>query len=263
MAGKASANRRVEQGGATEVETDGSMLERLAATLAEAGIHIAAEIDADRLVLSGEVDSEANRQAALDVAGALAEPRGLRLDDAIEVMDVSPDGAFLGQEESAAAGDDFAYADPEANPDARFDPRFETEPDFMEDVGTSDSMVAAAEAVPYFPPTDPVVRPTTDEQQLAVVGGFETTAMDDRGGASGADPRNDDELARSVHRALREDALTIDLAIRIGARDGVVVLRGEVTTLEDAENAEAVASRVEGVSEVREELTLPGLSRAR
>ena len=80
---------------------------------------------------------------------------------------------------------------------------------------------------------------------------------DERNG--GAVPLNDDDLARVVRRELREDALTIDLDVQVAARDGVIVLRGQVITLEDAENAEAVAARVEGVREVREELTIPGL----
>lgn len=253
---------------AIDRDQDGSddrlLLNRLDAILNEAAISLATELDADRLVLSGQVDSEENRQAALDVAKALGEPRGLTIDDAIEVMDVSPDGAFVAEDGSVDRVDtDFAYADPDANPDARFDPVFETDPDFTGDIGTSDSEEAAAEAIPYFPPTDPVVRPTTGDEQLAVVGGFAETSMDDLGDGAGFDARNDDDLARAVHRALAEDALTIDLPIRVGAKDGVVVLGGDVATLEDAENAEAVASRVGGVREVREELTLPGLSRDR
>lgn len=256
--------RTPTSGGPGTATDDEAMLGRLDETLREAGIFVAVELDADTLVLSGEVDSEENRQAALDVATALGGPRGLTIDDDMVVTDVSPDGPFIGQDSGEArGGGDYAYADPDANADARFDPVFETEPDFTEDVGTTDSEESAEEAVPYFPPTDPVVRPSYDDEQLAVVGGFEATAMDDLGDAASFDVRNDDDLAQAVHRELAEDALTIDLLIRVGVSDGVVVLRGEVPSLEDAENAEAVASRVGGVREVREELTLPGLSRDR
>ena len=85
--------------------------------------------------------------------------------------------------------------------------------------------------------------------------------MDDLEGAASFDARNDDDLAQAVQRELMEDALTTDLPVRAAAVNGVVVLRGEVPTLEDAENAEAVASRVGGVREVREELTITGLTR--
>ena len=242
---------------------DEQMLRRLNGTLEEAGIFVAAELDGDTLVLSGEVDTQESRQAALDVATALAAPRGLRIDDAIEVIDVSPDQAFIGRGTAEeAGGGTFAYTDPDANPNAQFDATFELEPDFTTDLGTNDSQEAAEEAVPYFPPTDPVVRPSHDAEQIAIVGGFEATAMDDLVGTASFDDRNDDDLTQAVHRELAEDALTIDLSIRVVAVDGVVFLRGEVETLEDAENAEAVASRVGGVKEVREELTIPGLSRS-
>ncbi len=243
---------------------DDAMLARLDATLSEAGIAVGAELDGDTLVLSGEVESEENRQAALDVARALGEPRGLRVDDALSVIDVAPDSPFLGDlSADTLGGGNFAYADPDANPDAQFDPVFETEPDFTEEIGTTDSQESAEEAVPYFPPTDPVVRPTTGDEQLAIVGGFGATSMDDLVGGASFDVRNDDDLAQAVHRELAEDGLTTDLLIRVSAADGVVTLRGDVPTLEDAENAEAVASRVGGVQEVREELGLPGLRRDR
>lgn len=241
-------------------KTDQGMLDRLDLVLEEAGVSLASEVRDGRLILSGQVDSEEYRQAALDVATALAEPEGLGVEDAIEVLELSPDDAFIGGDRGDdLGGGEFAYAEPDANPSAQFDPAFETEPDFTGDTGTSDPQEAAAEAEPYFPPTDPVVRPSTTDQQLAVVGGFEATATDDLDGTAGFDVRNDDDLAQAVHRELAEDALTIDLPIRVEVVDGVVVLRGEVPSLEDAENAEAVASRVGGVQEVREELTVAGL----
>jgi hypothetical protein len=110
--------------------------------------------------------------------------------------------------------------------------------------------------VPYFPPTDPVVRPSDDPEGLEVVGGFAPTAMDDPETETGVFPNTDDDLAEAVRRELIVDAATADLAgrIRVFARNGVVVLRGAVETLADAEEVEAVAGRVEGVVEVREEL---------
>lgn len=245
-----------------EATGDEAMLARLTSTLEGVGIFVAAELDGEMLVLSGAVDTVENRQAALDVATALAAPRGLRVEDAIEELDVSPDGAFLGDDTAEnRGGDDFAYADPDANPQAQLDPAFETEPDFTDSIGTTNSETAAAEAVPYFPPTDPVVRPTSGPEQLAVVGGFEATSMDDLAEDVDVDGRNDDDLRQTIHRELREDALTTDLEVRVAVRDGVVTLRGEVPSLEDAENAEAVAARVIGVQEVREELSVAGLRR--
>jgi len=96
---------------------------------------------------------------------------------------------------------------------------------------------------------------------LEVLGGFSATSMDDTADDAGFDVRNDDDIARDVPRELREDALTTELEVRVAVRDGVVRLRGEVPTLEDAENAEAVASRAGGVVEVLEEITIPSMSR--
>ncbi|MDQ3044100.1 MAG: BON domain-containing protein, partial [Chloroflexota bacterium] len=59
----------------------------------------------------------------------------------------------------------------------------------------------------------------------------------------------------------RNDALTTDLELRVTVLDGIVRLHGEVPTLEDAESAEAVASRVGGNLEIREELTIPSMNR--
>ena len=235
-----------------------AMLARLTATLEAASIFVAAELDGDTLVLSGEVDTAESRQAALDVATALATPRGLRVDDAIDVLEISPDLAFGAADESGQARSEFAYADPDANPAARLDPTFELEPDFTNDFGTTDSEEAVAEAVPYFPPTDPVVRPSSDPEQLEIVGGFSATSMDEPAADTALATPGDDELAQLVLRELREDALTTDLAVRVAAVDGVVFLRGIVRTLEDAESAESVAGRIPGVREVREELSIAG-----
>lgn len=139
-----------------------------------------------------------------------------------------------------------------------------TEMDFNdEDVGTIDTAEATGEAVPFFPPTDPVIRaaPRNDEG-YEVVGGFSETSM--------ATPINleelpaqvlagDDEIARMVRLALEEDASTTDLPIHVFVRGGVVHLRGPVPSLADAELAESVAARVPGVVEVREELDVAGM----
>ena len=92
-----------------------------------------------------------------------------------------------------------------------------------------------------------------------VLGGFdsepgitvERSAMDNQPG--------DEALADAVRRELREDAATSELSIVVAVRQGVAHLRGRVTDLEDAENAEAVASRVPGIREVVEELEVASI----
>jgi osmotically-inducible protein OsmY len=58
---------------------------------------------------------------------------------------------------------------------------------------------------------------------------------------------------------LAEDSATADLNVLVFVRRGVVHLRGQVSDLDDADNAESVAARVPGVVEVVEELEVAGL----
>ncbi|HEY7036766.1 MAG TPA: BON domain-containing protein [Thermomicrobiales bacterium] len=246
----------------TAPDATADVIARIHDTLAEADIHVAVEIADGTVFLSGELDSEANRQAALDVAHAIADPGGLKVDDALDVLPDEPEEVYDDPGPTARA--EFGYIDPDRDDNLQLDPGFEGDPDFTDDVGTTDSEEAAAEAVPYFPPTDPVVRPSDDAEELEVVGGFEATSMDDEEeqGAS-FDIRPDDDISQAVLRKLREDALTTDLVIHVVTRNGIVHLRGEVPTLEDAEDAEAVAARVAGVKEVQEELVVASLREAR
>jgi osmotically-inducible protein OsmY len=226
-------------------------------TLAEAGIHVAVEVRDGTVVLSGEVDTEENRQAALDVAHAVADPLELRVDDTIDVLPDSPSEIYAETGPDGAGA--FGYLDPDRDHNLELDPGYEGDLDFTEDIGTTDLMEAAAEAVPYFPPTDPVVRPSDDAEELAIVGGFGATSMDDEVGGASFDERPDEDISLGVLHELRRDALTTDLVIHVLTRNGVVHLHGEVPTIEDAENAEEVASRVAGVKEVREELHISSL----
>jgi len=223
--------------------------DRISTTLEEAGIFVGVEFDEDAIVLTGEVDSEENRQAALDVANAVAEPRGMRVVDALELMDMSPDSGFA--EDPMPLADEPWTADIAGASDPnRSEP--EMDPDFTDDLGTTDPEVATAEAVPYYPPTDPVVRPSTDEESLEILSGFGAgaeVAESDEAGTPG-----DEDIAETVAAALRRDAMTSDLAITVLVRNGVVYLRGDVPSVDDAEAAEAIAGDVPGVVEVREEL---------
>jgi len=223
-------------------------------TLRSAGIYLAVAARDQAVVLSGVVEGAADREAALDVALAVAEPRGLTVEDAIEVADDEEVEASF----EDAGGRAFAALDQDRQaPDLTLgtDDEVDVEPDFTGDVGTTDAQLATEEGETYFAAVDPVVRPTDDEEQLEIVGGFAESSMDpDDPTAVFADA--DDDLAQAVLRELREDAATTDLApaIRVSARHRVVTLRGAVETMQDAEEVEAVAARVEGVAEVREAL---------
>jgi hypothetical protein len=131
--------------------------------------------------------------------------------------------------------------------------------DVQRRLGTSDSEIAAEEAIPYFPPTDPVVKPSGDNEELEIVGGYGSTSFDRSEQGEPGVSYGDEEITSMVRRELREDAATTDFDIEVETRSGVVFLRGGVETLDDAENVEAVASRVPGVVDVREELEVISL----
>jgi osmotically-inducible protein OsmY len=91
-----------------------------------------------------------------------------------------------------------------------------------------------------------------------VLGGFSATSLDevmeDTHAPSDDYERGDEEIADDVRRELAEDSLTAGLSIHVEVRRGVAVLWGYVSGPEDAEAAEAVASRVPGVVFVSEQL---------
>ena len=206
--------------------------------------------------LVGRVDSPRLHQAAVDLVEGLPGLTGI--DDEIDYEVISPDMA------TEAPDDDmqFGYADEEALSDDV--PDFD--PDFQQPQATADYLAVVDEGGVWFPPTDPVVEPSTGDQEISVVGGFQDSSMEDTdeeeseayaesvplGDGERALERDDDEILDDVRRELHEDAETIDLKLDVQVINGIVFLRGRVPTLDDAESAEAVAARVPGIVEVRD-----------
>lgn len=229
----------------------------------QAGIDVVAEESDGTIVLSGIVESAELRDTALDIATELAHDR--RIDDNLDIQETLPkdvselytEGVYVDElpenrADVAAMGGDL-------------DPDFTDQPllsDPVNAVGPSssevDDPVQEGDEV-YFPPTDPVVG-TNDDGEPMVIGGFEATSDDEVAVDRSSDGRLGDEaIAAAVRRELREDAATSDLRIRVHVEQGVVYLRGLVPSLDDAEDAEDVASRVPGVDEVVEELEVEGM----
>jgi len=237
-------------------DDDSAMLSRIRLTLEEAGMYIGVDLRDGVVSLSGAVESDESRTAAIDVASAASRDRGYRIEDDLDVLQTAPDAGFLGADDAGGGADAFIASD--VNRDGDLDAAFESEPDFAGSVGTTNSEAVVEDGRTYFAPTDPVVLPSEDDQQLQVVGGFGETSVDSTEGAASFDDRNDQDITPDVLRALRKDALTTDLHVRVSALDGVVHLHGQVESPEDAENAEAVGSRIGGAKEVREELKIVG-----
>ena len=256
-------------------------MQRLNQEYDDVELGVAVEMRDGEIILTGLVDSDEDRQAAIDLAQPYAHDLGLRINDGLEVESFGPEGAFdpdtnrnppgfgdldvTGVTEGEAAAErvgsdvNSGYVDLADRDEQPLDADFEGDP------GTTDVIEVVQEGMTYFPPTDP---PTTDASgaNFAVLNGFGETS-DDTSAADADEPEDDanrlpvdDELADIVRRELAEDALTTDLPVHVLARGGTVILRGEVDTLEDAENAEAVANRIPAVVEVREELSVRGVS---
>jgi osmotically-inducible protein OsmY len=238
----------------TNLPPNASLTARIEEQLAEAGLQVTVESSEGSLVLSGVVDTEEARQAASDIVAQTAPTA--RIDNQIDVETILPTDV-----------DDFAGAEPsaemaESGVDVRasggeIDPDFTDQPELRDPVAAAgpgnseDDEVESGDEV-YTPPIDPVV--STDTHGRAhVLGGFgsdEEVAVES---SSDGQP-GDEALADAVRRELAEDSATADLTIFVAVRNGVAHLRGQVPDLDDADNAEEVASRVPGIREVVEEL---------
>ena len=207
--------------------------------LEAAGIYLLIESQDGAVILTGEVESPEMREAAIDLAEAMALPRGLRVEVAIDVLDLE-------------SGFD-PTADISVIDERRLTPGSST----LTGLGTIDADEAGEEGIPYFPPTDPVISVSSAESDdPEILGGFQTTSMQEDEPSERQAFRGDEDITVDVVRELREDATTTDLLINVHTRNRVVFLVGEVPSMEDAENTEAVAARVSGVIEVREELKI-------
>jgi osmotically-inducible protein OsmY len=222
---------------------------------AEAEVYVAVEEDEGMLVLSGIVGGEGERQAALDIAASLAPDR--RIEDNMELSDALPRLAGdIELAESDVAG--MRGATPGLEQEEGLEPGDFTDQPLLTDplaaagAGPTglDTDVVSEGGDAYVPPMDPV------GGSRRLIGGFEMSSMDSvEVELSALDNLPGDEgIADAIRLELGEDAATAGLPIRVTVRRGIVRLSGVVETLDDADNAAEVASRVPGVVEVREEL---------
>ena len=112
---------------------------------------------------------------------------------------------------------------------------------------TTDPLVAIEEGQVWVPPSDPPIVPTDDLE-----------GVDSPGGA-GIDAESD--INAQIREELRADAATTALADRleIAVIGSTAIIRGQVDGIEDGDSIVEVASRVEGIEDVRDETEVPGL----
>lgn len=220
-------------------------------------VETAIEVDGDAIVVTGIIDTDEEREAILDLLGEL-EP-GARVVDNLAMGAVMPrELGDLRLSETESAG--LPGAQPDLSEDESIEPGDFTDQTILSDQGVAagpsgthaDDDVSEGDEV-YVPPTDPASTPEGE-----FLGGFRTTAGQPdpvpQSPVVGGSP--DAAIEEAVIAELREDAATTTLEVEATAMRGVVTLRGFVDDLEDAENAQAIASRVPGVVEVRDEIQL-------
>lgn len=132
------------------------------------------------------------------------------------------------------------------------------EEDYESDDATTDPYSAIEDGRIYYPPEDPPIMPSQRLRDADVATGFATSA-EDAGFDEFEDPERFDnsdlQIESRIHEALRLHSYTQGMDIRVIVRDGVATLRGHVDDLQDIGVVEDIAWEVEGVEEVREQLS--------
>ncbi len=128
---------------------------------------------------------------------------------------------------------------------------------------TIDFQAATEDGMTYVPPIDPPIIPDPDDQEAdpIVAAGTSVSALDESYASSATALADESDLTERIREALRADAETSRLADRlaIGVVGSVAVIRGIVDDIDDSDAIVAVAERVPGIDEVRDETEVPGL----
>lgn len=128
---------------------------------------------------------------------------------------------------------------------------------------TEDPFKAAEEGQTYVPPIDPPTLPSNDYENARIASGLGASAFSEPYNAehhSSTLPTGDEMRAR-VYEALHADSRTSNVAeqVVVLVNYDTVYLRGRVLDLHASDTIAAVASNVEGVAEVVDELQVAGM----
>ena len=122
---------------------------------------------------------------------------------------------------------------------------------------TNDYLVAREEGVPYVPPTERVISESRlDEGGPDVAGSAPDDEEELRREAAPEDQSQD--LAERAVETLRRSELPAGDHIEVGAIGSTVYLRGEVESVDVADEMVALLADIPGVDEVIDETTLAG-----
>jgi DnaK suppressor protein len=244
----------------TTERADADIQREVAELIGGAGLPLSVTVKKGVVTLEGIVLSEAEREAAADLASFISGVTDVV--DSLEVMDMEDDqpNVLFGM---PTRPDEWDLSPRDVNPDeVSLEEITTSDAGSVGDELTSDERVSVQEGVPYFPPTDPPVDISDDPDGIEVAAGFQSTSMDEDGAqeesedlqASG-DVR-DSEIVDNVVRELNEDSATTALNIHVASVRGVVYLTGFVSDPNDGDLAASVAERVDGVRQVVERLVV-------
>jgi hypothetical protein len=128
---------------------------------------------------------------------------------------------------------------------------------------TTDPLVAIEEGEVWIPPSDPPTAPSDDPQGIEIAAGPGVSAEDEPYDDSHRSGELDVEgsLNARIREALRADAATSELVerLRIAVVGSTAIIRGQVDGIDDGDAIVDVASRVAGITDVRDETEIPGL----
>lgn len=223
------------------------------------GVNIVAATTPDAIMLSGIVPSRRDRDVAETIATQLAG--GKQIQNLLEIENTLPAGVDA---EPSATRDASGHSDRTSQDEVvdNLNPDFtgqalETDPTYASGDFIDEAVDPAEPDTTYYFPVDPPVTANA-AGNLEVLNGFAPDALDDTGPDLSAedDIPGDEALIDAIQRELHQDSTTTALRITVQVEEGVAYLRGGVPHLDDARNAEAVASRIPGVHEVVEELDI-------
>jgi hypothetical protein len=119
--------------------------------------------------------------------------------------------------------------------------------------GTTDALESTRDAEPYVPPFDPPVLPGGREG-IHIATGFGLSP--DEEAYEDPTPRGDEDIREEALLALHQDSLTSQYSLDVNVRQGMVYLRGQVPSYEDAEHASALLGNLAGVVDVVDNTTV-------
>jgi len=119
---------------------------------------------------------------------------------------------------------------------------------------TDDYLVAREEGVPYTPPLERVPHEGSASEDDA-----DTLERDDSIQGPDAEPPRDDELRARVIEALRASDVPAGDRLRVAVSGSMVVVQGEVESIDVLDEIVGIVGDVPGVSDVMDEVEVAGI----